>query len=1038
LTLVPRALVCWSPIYEPLLDRLPIFADIRFKNQGLDSIEVQDNGSGITPQNYESIALKHHTSKLSNYTDLTTLQTFGFRGEALSSLCALSNFTITTCLAADAPKGTKLEFETSGKLKATSVVASQKGTTVTVENLFNNLPVRRRELERNIKREWNRVVGLLGQYACIQTGVKLSVTQQPIKGKKSTLFSTKGNPTTRENIVNVFGAKTLAALLKLDLKLELEPTSAPSQRWSTQDDGGTKEIHIVGHISRPAYGEGRQTPDRQMFFVNARPCGLPQVAKAFNEVYKSYNSHQSPFIFANIVMDTHLYDVNVSPDKRTILLHDQSRMLEHLKTSLIELFESQDHTVPISQLPMQKQTSYKQLTITRQDMQSRHTTQNSKANTENSDSSDEGSQSASEDRNVDERAPPQKSVQRTGPGTVSRNSLNRDREAVSLITNWLGQKTDDRSVPKEGNIKVVTEKVDGLSREKRRLVDKLGKEKDKPIVEQDTPTSSQESSNDTEPANGIPVAVLDFNRRMAETANESDADRTILEYRELETPIPAITTPTRRPIPAFGGVASSNTRIFRGPTTMATITIGKHTVTSPIGTPSPKKPRTERAASQIAAVTALPSFGSRLSQRFAASTASSGTVDRSDDDEMAESLAEDQDSPLEEATSKGDQSDHSAGEEVTEDEPTETETPMEDSSALLPTKDLDSDYVDEEEKKAHEEAKVVEMIKAAEEDAARPCDENAKRAKLLLKGGARRKESTLQLVQALKTTLEEIDKNLRTLTEAMTPFAVSNTKIDVDEDALDSETAEERLSLTINKSDFADMKIVGQFNLGFILASRNAALSRAGSNKTSDTDDLFIIDQHASDEKYNFERLQATTLVQSQRLVQPKILDLTAVEEEIVMENLAALETNGFIVTVDDSGYVPVGQRCKLVSLPLSRETTFGLSDLEELISLLSEHPAGSIPRPSKVRKMFAMRACRSSIMIGRTLTHKQMGNVVKHMGEIDKPWNCPHGRPTMRHSYNLGVWDDVGWKEGDGTDGGKGSATDWTAFVKKRRRVQT
>ena len=83
-----------------------------------------------------------------------------------------------------------------------------------------------------------------------------------------------------------------------------------------------------------------------MFFVNSRPCGLPQVAKVFNEVYKSYNISQSPFIFANIVLDTSMwhswtsicmltladaYDVNVSPDKRTILLHEQNALLEALR-----------------------------------------------------------------------------------------------------------------------------------------------------------------------------------------------------------------------------------------------------------------------------------------------------------------------------------------------------------------------------------------------------------------------------------------------------------------------------------------------------------------------------------------------------------------------------------------------------------------------------------------------------------------------------------------------------------------------------------
>lgn len=77
--------------------------------------------------------------------------------------------------------------------------------------------------------------------------------------------------------------------------------------------------------------------------------------------------------------------------------------------------------------------------------------------------------------------------------------------------------------------------------------------------------------------------------------------------------------------------------------------------------------------------------------------------------------------------------------------------------------------------------------------------------------------------------------------------------------------------------------------------------------------------------------------------------------------------------------------------------------------------------------------------MIGKTLTNAQMGKVVKHMGEIDKPWNCPHGRPTMRHLCELGAWDRMGWKEGDYVDGEKGvvvrgTGTDWQDFVQDRR----
>lgn len=1015
---------------------------------------MQDNGDGISPQNYETLALKHHTSKLSTYSDLTTLQTFGFRGEALSSLCALSQFSVTTCRAEDAPKGTKLEFEISGKLKGTSVVAAQKGTTVSVENLFNNLPVRRRELERNIKREWGRVVGVLGQYACIQTGIKFSVSQQAGKGKKTALFSTKGNKTTRENIVNVFGAKTLTALVPLDLNLELEATSAPSQRWSTQEDGGNKNIQIVGHISRPASGEGRQTPDRQMFFVNARPCGLPQVAKAFNEVYKSYNASQSPFIFANIELDTHLYDVNVSPDKRTILLHDQTRMLENLKEALVVLFDSQDYTVPISQLPAQKRPSYKQLTISREPSLATASPRNTPslrgAPSESSEKGDPVEDSRREPSTDDEEESQPRS--KSGNSAVSRNSMNRDGAAVSLISNWAAKGAEERSEPKMPPPPKIISDPAGLSREKQRLVEKLAKEREQ-AEEEDSPEDPASSISTVQstlaPATyHLPIPVADFNARLAELEKaksrlpEEDSSKS-----DEEPPIPVLQSPSKEP-PPLASIFSSTPRSKRGPAEIATITIGDHTTTSPIGTPSHKidhRPsitsvsrRSRIAAPRRPSHAPLPSFGSRLSQRFAAP----GTQQQqspSAEDEIEDEI-EDDDQEVAESPSGAAASPSADPEEANETiasidpEPEDGDPGMELDDNAIEEDDNNDSYIDEAEKKAREDAKVQRMIQAVEEDFIQPSQENILRTKNLIKGSSKKKDSTINLVKPLHTTISSITQQLESLNLLLDSY--NSTKPLKTEDApLDSTQAEEQLSLTISKPDFARMKICGQFNLGFILASRISSLQpEEGALRA---DDLFIIDQHASDEKYNFERLQSTTIVQSQPLVQPKVLDLTAMEEEIVLENLKILETNGFLISFDHSENSVVGNRCSLLALPLSRETTFSLTDLEELISLLTETPTSSsgnnIPRPSKVRKMFAMRACRSSIMIGKTLSKKQMENVVKHMGELDKPWNCPHGRPTMRHLCGLGVWDELGWKEGDIGEV-KSEPTDWAGYVRAAR----
>ena len=973
-------------------------SDVRFKNQGLDSIEVQDNGGGISPDNYGSIALKHYTSKLATFADLTTLQTFGFRGEALSSLCALSRFSIVTCMQSEAPKAKKLEFETSGKLKGTTIVAGQKGTTASVEDLFFCLPVRRRELERNIKREWGKVIGLLNQYACVQTGVKFSVWQQPNKGKRMLLFSTKGNKTTRDNLINVFGAKTLIALIPLNLRLELEATRAPGLRRD-QDEDEAHEVCILGHVSRPVHGGGRQTPDRQMFYVNGRPCGLPQFAKVFNEVYRSYNSSQSPFIFADIRLDTGLYDVNVSPDKRTILLHDQAKMLDYLRDKLVQLFETQDYTVPKADLSTQRQTALRATSVS--------------------------------------------SIGRTP-------SLARKLVALDMSR---ATATPDPDVAEESAASDPSEQTHGqiLSSDVAEL--RPGDSEDNPAQDEDRLTTAKTSTVDQDAG----CAEVESEQ---EAANSGRSDASAPKQRSITQPNPPSNSTLSRWLSNNGRSQPAAIPPFPK---VATISIGDETTTTNLVNAIKRgrldsagtKGRSSKRIKKDARSWALPSFGGRLSQMFAANT---------------QKLATDSTSSAEESQGQS-EGDEAADESAPEDEEPSENAEEDTELSLTNDKDVDNDsaeasspsqseevigvteHSDEEEGGSEgaassegnsvQQAELLttdDMIRLAE-DQSRPSNEEGERRIQLLEKGSRRKNVTHQVLQRLRVDEQVIRAQVETWQAALqtTDPALSSPP----SRAGAAEDPEAVLSLKISKSDFAKMKIIGQFNLGFVLAVRpaGAAAAAAGDDTLPSShaeDDLFIIDQHASDEKYNFERLQTTTVVQSQRLVQPKVLELTAVEEEIVMANIPALEANGFIVKVDDTGESPVGSRIQLLSLPLSRETTFTLADLEELIFLLGDNPSASggngegarglIPRPSRTRKMFAMRACRSSIMIGRALSVAQMQKVVRHMGEMEKPWNCPHGRPTMRHLCGLGSWNDNGWQEEEHEERG---GIDWAAYAR-------
>lgn len=926
------------------------------------------------------VALKHYTSKLSSFEDLSRLHTFGFRGEALSSLCALADFRIVTAQANQAPKATKLEFETSGKLSKTQIVAGQKGTTASVEGLFKKLPVRRRELEKNIKREYGKVLNLLHAYACISTGVRFSVRNTVGKNRNVVVFSTNGNQTTKENIANVYGAKTLLALIPLDLTLEFEP-SAAGKRTA---EGELHTIQVKGHISRPVFGEGRQTPDRQMFFVNSRPCGLPQIAKAFNEVYKSFNVSQSPFVFADFHMDTNAYDVNVSPDKRTILLHDAGALIDSLKQSLTEMFEATDQTVPQSQIPGYKQAVPKQQLGILQAVTPRRVSSEKEAmaggepdhpaDEEDADSSQPSSQAKLKSFLSNLGAQQERATPSSSPV--------RRKESV---------RPDSTAAPKTpvGRAESLTRTVDS----------------ELFVPEGGTPSHE------------IPQlsTVSDKEQESPKDAVEQSTSQDDSELYRQHTP--STQTDLQDETPNVIQNAFDRMRPRRIPAEVATITIGNKTITSMVGSGIPRK----RAGGSIDSTggglerkrrihtPSRPNIFGKHMRAFAApgsqiEQASSSEAEEEEEEEEEEREGDEEiiDSDSEDGSrsfSPSDQEDDRPA-EVTDDELNGPEATA-------------AEMMNDEEKKKHEEAEVQRLIRQAEEKAVLPQENTIHRANKLNKGAAHR-DSTTRLVSTINGSLSRIESQMKRVQHSLRSYRrdVDNTQEDTATAA--AVTAEERLSLTVTKDDFARMRIIGQFNLGFILATRSSEDS-----STDSKDELFIIDQHASDEKFNFERLQAETVVQNQRLVQPKRLDLTAVEEEIVIENRSALEKNGFVVEVDDSGNEPIGQRCKLVSLPLSKEVVFGVRDLEELIVLLSETPATSssgsavqthIPRPSKVRKMFAMRACRSSIMIGKSLTQTQMVRVVRNMGTIDKPWNCPHGRPTMRHLMTLGQWNE--WDE--------------------------
>ena len=623
-----------------------------------------------------------------------------------------------------------------------------------------------------------------------------------------------------------------------------------------------------------------------------------------------------------------------------------------------------------------------------------------------------------------------------------------DGDRLSLIESFAGRDSRERATkavpaPAAKNGMIM------LSKEKQNLAKNHSREKEHSHEADDDEDVWDQPELDTM-INGSARRVKDFNRRIAEQQPDSVETPTPMKPHYCQEKQESLQTEDKSVTEISSGVvpnAFERMRPRRNPPEVATITIGSNITTSMLG-PSSSFKRRNLDSTPFTPIRGTGLADDSVRQKFSSSmrafVAPGSELEPSVDGPQSKS----QKSPLyfgglSDSEEEGSRVRDlilraSTPGEVDDGSPAQFLSSRADE--LLETfpvgAESDDDYLDYVDKKAREKATVAELIRQAEEKAATLSQDNDRRANQMLKGRGR-KDSTTQFLQMIDASVERIDEQLQTL-ETVLQASANNYDFSLSPTAPTEETsAEERLSLTVSKADFADMHIVGQFNLGFILALR-------APSPASPTSDLFIIDQHASDEKFNFERLQTNTIVQNQRLVHPRRLDLTAIEEEIILNNNETLLKNGFQVEIDTGGNEEAGHHCKLVSLPMSREVTFDITDLAELIALLAENPYPSssenVPRPTKVRRMFAMRACRSSVMVGKTLTLKQMGALVRKMGEIDKPWNCPHGRPTMRHVCGLQEWEE--WKEGGGLVGmeEEREKVEWATWIEDgtERRKET
>jgi DNA mismatch repair protein MutL len=280
-------------LLENALDAGATAVDILAEEGGRRRIRVSDDGSGMDRADAQLALERHATSKIRRPEDLVGVASFGFRGEALPSICSVSDFLLETA-AADG-SGTRVRA-TGGQLLGVDDVARRRGTTVEVTRLFYNAPARQKFL-RGARAEWRGVVDAVTNVALTRRDVRLTVTHDG----KSVLTLPRAS-TLRARLGALWGAPFADRLLDVD------DVSGP--------------LHVAGLVERPA--DVGASSRRIFLAVNGRPVRDAGLVRAAESAYRStIPAGVRPSVLLEITAPAEDVDVNVHPAKAEVRFHDR-------------------------------------------------------------------------------------------------------------------------------------------------------------------------------------------------------------------------------------------------------------------------------------------------------------------------------------------------------------------------------------------------------------------------------------------------------------------------------------------------------------------------------------------------------------------------------------------------------------------------------------------------------------------------------------------------------------------------------------------
>lgn len=300
-------------LVENAIDAKANAVTVELKDGGLTLIRVTDNGCGIPKDQVKIAFLRHATSKIQSVEDLLTVSSLGFRGEALSSISAVSQVELVT-KTAEGFSGVSYKI-CGGQEEDFSEIGAPDGTTFLVKNLFYNTPARRKFL-KSAATEAGYVEQIMVHMALSHPEISFKF----IHNNKNKIY-TSGNGSIKDIIYHIYGKDVAKALI---------PVEAEDQ-----------EISLKGWIGKPHISRGNR--NYESYFINGRYIKSPLIYRAIEEAYKTFTMvHKYPFVCLDLRILPELLDVNVHPTKMEIRFRNGNDIYELLTASIRQALLQKD------------------------------------------------------------------------------------------------------------------------------------------------------------------------------------------------------------------------------------------------------------------------------------------------------------------------------------------------------------------------------------------------------------------------------------------------------------------------------------------------------------------------------------------------------------------------------------------------------------------------------------------------------------------------------------------------------------------------